>query len=170
MDINFIRPLIALGIPGVALGIFYLLMKPQSFEFSKIDPTWSAIIVLCFLIITGAVTLYALHRWAPKTKSNDLPVRKKPQWTPYERFVSHNFPNLEQPLLVKLQFELHADDPTIPLLIRVASTVNGNCPNTATGPAAVVEQLIEEPSTFYVSLSHPSIKYTCQTLGWTEPR
>ncbi|HBK7261041.1 TPA: hypothetical protein LNF46_003507 [Vibrio cholerae] len=66
MDSKFIKPLVALGVPGVALGIFYLLLKSFSFQFSAVDPTWTVVIVILFLFIVGGITLFALHRWSPK--------------------------------------------------------------------------------------------------------
>jgi hypothetical protein len=68
MERSVIKVLVGLGVPGVALGIFYLLLKSLSFEFSSIDPTWSAIIVILFLVVVAGVTLFALHRWSPEKK------------------------------------------------------------------------------------------------------
>ena len=80
METKFIRPLIALGIPGVALGIFYLLLKKFDFQFSQVDSTWTVVIVLVFLFMISGITFYALHRWAPThQKSAELPpIDKKP--------------------------------------------------------------------------------------------
>lgn len=55
----------ALGVPGVALGVFYLLLKGFGFKFATIGATWAAVIAIIFLISVSAITLYALHRWAP---------------------------------------------------------------------------------------------------------
>ncbi len=67
MDFKLIRATaIILGVPGVALVIFYLLLKPFGFTFDTIGPTFSAIIALVFLLIVGSITAYALHLWAPK--------------------------------------------------------------------------------------------------------
>ncbi|MFJ2529897.1 hypothetical protein [Pseudomonas helmanticensis] len=68
MESKFIKVLVGLGVPGVALGIFYLLLRSFNFEFSSINPTWSAIIVVLFLSIVGGVTVFALHRWSPEKK------------------------------------------------------------------------------------------------------
>ena len=51
--------------PGVALGVFYLLLRNFSFQFSQVDKTWTVIVVLLFLGVVTVVTLFALHRWAP---------------------------------------------------------------------------------------------------------
>jgi hypothetical protein len=78
---------VALGVPGVALGMFYLLLRTFNFQFSSIDPTWAAIIAIFFLLIVGGITLYALHKWAPVRKDRRItetdhqatvPVRQLP--------------------------------------------------------------------------------------------
>ena len=65
MVTKFIRSLVALGVPGVALGIFYLLLRTFNFQFSQISPLWTAAIAVLFLLIVGVITFYALHRWSP---------------------------------------------------------------------------------------------------------
>ena len=65
METKFMRVLATLGIPGVALGIFYLLLKALNFQFSKVSATWTAAIVILFLLIVAIITLFALHRWSP---------------------------------------------------------------------------------------------------------
>lgn len=65
MEHRVFRILVTLGVPGVALGVFYLLLKSFSFEFSQIPPIFSGVIVIVFLIIVGGITLFALFRWSP---------------------------------------------------------------------------------------------------------
>lgn len=66
MDVRLLRTLVTLGVPGVALGVFYLLLKGLGFRFETIGSTWAAVIALVFILVIGAVTLYALYRWGPK--------------------------------------------------------------------------------------------------------
>ena len=54
---------------GVALGIFYLLLRRFNFEFATIGSTAAEIIAVLFLLIVGTVTFYAIHRWAPQRNS-----------------------------------------------------------------------------------------------------
>jgi hypothetical protein len=75
METKFIRVLATLGIPGVALGIFYLLLKAFKFQFAQVDGTWTAAIVILFLLVVGAITLFALHRWAP-VRHTEPPVTR----------------------------------------------------------------------------------------------
>lgn len=66
MESKILRALAVLGVPGVALGVFYLLLKQFGFEFSKIGPVASAVIVIVFLFLVGGITFFALHLWSPK--------------------------------------------------------------------------------------------------------
>jgi hypothetical protein len=67
-----------LGVPGVALGVFYLLLSRFDFAFGEIDPTWAAIIAIIFLVIVGGTVTFALHRFAPAaTRTEDSPDRKR---------------------------------------------------------------------------------------------
>ena len=65
METKLIKILTPLGVPGVALGVFYLLLKGFGFNFSTIGPTWTAIIAILFLLVVGGVTVYALTKWDP---------------------------------------------------------------------------------------------------------
>lgn len=68
LETKFIKPLIALGIPGVALGVFYLLGNKFNFRFSEVSPALSALIVVIFIVSITGVTVFALHRWSPEKK------------------------------------------------------------------------------------------------------
>jgi len=65
MENKIIRALVNLGVPGVALGIFYLLLKEFGFEFSTIGASWSACIAILFILVVGGITFYALYRPQP---------------------------------------------------------------------------------------------------------
>ena len=82
MEKKFIQTLVALGVPGVALGIFYLLLRQFGFSFSTIGPMESAGIAVLFLLIVGSITFYAIHRWAPP-KDKEKPFIRSPQ-VPHE--------------------------------------------------------------------------------------
>lgn len=69
MEVNIIRTLVALGVPGVALGIFYLLLRSFKFRFAQVSPEWTAIVAILFLFVVGGITLYALHLWRPSRAS-----------------------------------------------------------------------------------------------------
>lgn len=67
MESKILRVMVALGVPGVALGVFYLIFKQFGFTFSTIDPWPSALIAVLFLLIVRAITMFALHKWGPET-------------------------------------------------------------------------------------------------------
>ena len=76
MESRILKVLTVLGVPGVAIGVFYLLLRIFSFEFSAIDPTWSALIAIVFLLVVGGVTAFALHRWSPTTSGDKRALPK----------------------------------------------------------------------------------------------
>jgi hypothetical protein len=61
MEDRILRALATLGVPGVALGVFYLLLRQFGFQFSTIDPVASAGIAILFLLLVAGVTFYALR-------------------------------------------------------------------------------------------------------------
>jgi hypothetical protein len=78
MESRILKPLIVLGVPGVALGVLYLLLRSFNFRFSEIPPTWAALIAVIFLVIVGATTIFALHRFAPAaTPAQDHSLQHK---------------------------------------------------------------------------------------------
>jgi len=85
MESKIIKSLIVLGIPGVALGVFYLLFKNFNFQFDAIPPVLSAVIAIVFLLIVGGVTLFALYNWAPSkkkdTRDHEAIVSTIAEWT-----------------------------------------------------------------------------------------
>lgn len=54
----------------------------------------------------------------------------------------------------------------MPLLIRIASQQDGAVSQELSGPSGVVEQMITEKQTFYVSFSHPKVRYEIGVLGY----
>jgi len=68
-EAELMRVLVSLGIPGVALGVFYLLLRRFGFKFEQISKAWAAIIAIIFLLIVGGVTFYALRLWGPTPHS-----------------------------------------------------------------------------------------------------
>lgn len=63
MEARILRTLATLGVPGVALGVFYLLLRQFGFQFSTIGPIASASIAILFLLLVAGVTLYALRHF-----------------------------------------------------------------------------------------------------------
>jgi len=65
MEAKILKSLAVLGVPGVALGLFYLLFRTFNFRFGVIGPTGAAIIAVIFVVTVGGVVVFALHRYAP---------------------------------------------------------------------------------------------------------
>lgn len=65
MESRILRILVSLGIPGVALGILYLLFRQFHFEFETIPAVYAAWIAALFMLIVGGIIFYSLARWAP---------------------------------------------------------------------------------------------------------
>jgi hypothetical protein len=74
MEISIIETLVVLGVPGVALGVFYLLLRSFGFKFSTISSTWAAIIAIVFLLVAGGITFYGLQQWSPKQAILNIPI------------------------------------------------------------------------------------------------
>jgi hypothetical protein len=97
-------------------------------------------------------------------------VIKKRIWTPFKKVQSNSISPLDTIRAIKLQFNLECDDPTIPLMIRTAAGANGKLASTVASSSGVINQLITEKQTFYVSVSHPSIKYRVKVLDSIKTR
>lgn len=63
MEAKLIRAVVVLGVPGVALVVFYLLLHQFGFTFSTIGPVASALLAALFLVLAGFVTIFALQGW-----------------------------------------------------------------------------------------------------------
>jgi hypothetical protein len=65
MESRILRILVSLGVPGVALGIFYLLFRTFKWEFAQVPEGWVGPIVVLFMLLTAGVVFYALTLWRP---------------------------------------------------------------------------------------------------------
>ena len=100
-----------------------------------------------------------------KTNVEAARKRQEPVWTPLER-VEAVEGICPLAAFAIIQFRLWSDDNTIPLMIRIASGPNGEIMNEVAGPSGVVKQMLTEHQTFYISLSHPKIKYQISVSGY----
>lgn len=81
---TLINNLVALGVPGVVLGVFYLLLNRFGFKFREISSNWAAVIAILFLTIVGLITFYGLQQWSPRSGSSDS--RNQPEENQKEKF------------------------------------------------------------------------------------
>jgi hypothetical protein len=75
-DSRILRWAIALGVPGLALYVFYLLLDRFGFKFATIGATWAGVIALVFILVAGGVILYALRAWKPSAQTSEEPKRE----------------------------------------------------------------------------------------------
>jgi len=104
-----------------------------------------------------------------KTHVEAARKRQEPVWTPFKKVeaVAGISPMARSAII---QFRLWSDDITIPLMIRTASNQEGKIMNEVAGPSGVIEQMLTEPCTFYVSLSHPTVKCKISISGYQYPQ
>jgi hypothetical protein len=93
-----------------------------------------------------------------------------PDWTPYRKVVLKDIPTGIGIKSVKLQYKLFCDNPAVPLMIRFAATTAGGYAQELSGPSGVLDLLLVEPETYYVSVSHSKVQYQAFALGWTDRR
>ena len=67
----------SLGVPGLALGILYMLFRRFQWNFPRVPRNYvGPIIILYMLLISGiilfALYLFALHLWKPESGPNDI--------------------------------------------------------------------------------------------------
>jgi hypothetical protein len=89
-------------------------------------------------------------------------------WTPFKKIQTDSIPALDTIWGIRLHFNLESDDTKIPLMIRTAAGANGKLATKVVGSSGIINQPISEKQTFYVSVSHPSIRYQIKVLGYIE--
>jgi hypothetical protein len=55
----------SLGIPGLALGVFYMLFRTFNWRFPEVPSGWVGPIIVLFMVLTSGIVFYALNCWAP---------------------------------------------------------------------------------------------------------
>jgi tetratricopeptide (TPR) repeat protein len=78
-EINTWQVFVSLGVPGLALGVFYMLYKKFNWRFPMVPASWVGPIVVLFLLLVFAIVLTSLVLWRPNrtepvTSDNALAV------------------------------------------------------------------------------------------------
>ena len=60
-----------LGIPGLALGTFYMLFKKYDWKFPAVPKSWVGPIFVLFLLAVWSTVLASLYLWSPDRKDGD---------------------------------------------------------------------------------------------------
>ncbi|WP_434361292.1 cell envelope integrity protein CreD [Parasalinivibrio latis] len=97
MESRILKIVVKLGVPGLALGIFYLLLNSWGFTFSIIGPTASAAIAALFIVIVGLITYYALK---VSKQRKDTPDDVLGRYENLKIGLSSPFQNVEQIQLI----------------------------------------------------------------------
>jgi hypothetical protein len=66
MDVKFWKALAALGVPGVALGLFYRLYDKFDWPLKSLPPDLVFILILVFMALIAAVVILTLFLWRPR--------------------------------------------------------------------------------------------------------
>lgn len=66
MEIGLWKIFLSLGIPGLALGVFYMLFRSFKWKFPNLPRTWVAPILILFMILSSSLVLFTLYFWSPK--------------------------------------------------------------------------------------------------------
>ncbi|KQV84558.1 hypothetical protein [Rhizobacter sp. Root1221] len=66
MDIKYWKALAGLGIPGVALGLFYKLYDKFDWPLARLAPELVFVLILVFMLLISAVVFFALFLWRPR--------------------------------------------------------------------------------------------------------
>lgn len=65
MELTAWRAFVSLGVPGLALGILYMLFRRFHWQFPEVPRVWVGPIIVLFMAITGGIVYTALENWAP---------------------------------------------------------------------------------------------------------
>jgi hypothetical protein len=60
----------SLGVPGLALGILYLLFRRFHWKLPSVPQAWIGPLLLLFMFIVGGIVVYALTLWRPEYSAN----------------------------------------------------------------------------------------------------
>lgn len=71
MNLDFWRIVVSLGVPGLALGVLYMLFRRFNWQFPKVPRAWTGPIVVLFIIVIGLLVYAALYFWAPNRTSHE---------------------------------------------------------------------------------------------------
>ncbi len=68
MESRLFKIFLSLGVPGLALGIFYMLFKTFNWSFPIVPTNWVGPIIILFMLLTSGIVFYALTLWKPRQR------------------------------------------------------------------------------------------------------
>lgn len=117
--------------------------------------------------LSAASTSAFLDIMKNQTFKQDFYHLSKISWTQYQAVQIEGFipPTANH---INLQYRLGASDGEIPLLIRIASENGSGIIQEYSGPAGVVELMLTNHNTIYVSVYHSDVQLELTVLGWQD--
>ncbi len=76
MEVKLWEIFTSLGVPGVALGVLYMLFSRFNWKLPIVPKKWVGPLLLVFMFIVGGIVFYTLSIWAPYQHTNDLSENK----------------------------------------------------------------------------------------------
>jgi hypothetical protein len=64
---------VSLGVPGLALGIFYMLFRTFDWEFPIVPSNWVGPIIVLSMVLTSVIIFYTLTLWRPQSRPVFVP-------------------------------------------------------------------------------------------------
>lgn len=64
-EVGLLEVFVSLGVPGLALGVFYMLYRRFNWDFPKVPTVWVGPIIVLFMLLTFAITYIALSNFTP---------------------------------------------------------------------------------------------------------
>jgi hypothetical protein len=64
----------SLGVPGLALGVFYMLFRTFKFSIPAVPKNYAGPIVVLFMLLIAGITLFALQKFAPSKSEATFPL------------------------------------------------------------------------------------------------
>lgn len=71
-EIELWKMFASLGVPGVALGVFYFLFLKFDFKLPQVPVKWVGPVIVLFMLLSSSLTFYALTLWAPNSNKENI--------------------------------------------------------------------------------------------------
>jgi hypothetical protein len=75
-DIELWKVFVSLGVPGLALGVFYFLFRTFNWRFPNVPKVWVGPLVLVFIVVTAGLIVYSLSLWAPRSSRSSVVINE----------------------------------------------------------------------------------------------
>lgn len=66
-EIDLWKVFASLGVPGIVLGVFYILFRKFNWKFPQVPKKWVGPLIVLFMVLIAGVTFYGLILWAPSS-------------------------------------------------------------------------------------------------------